>query len=323
MYKHATAIGLDIGRTEIQCAIVRYDGKIIYSEFLEYKEHPDRDLLLSYISESIKLVRKKSLQHNVNPLCIGIAGKGFVDYKNGIVIGPDRGIKGWGNVKLASIVGKETGLPVFVDNDANMMALAETTFGSAVGMKDILFMTLRSGIGGAVFIGGKLFRGQNNTAGEFGQMSINIDGNLSLKGIKGSLEYYASSTSMVKNYLDLSGKEYDSESAGPLPMRAKEIFDLAENNDKNAIKATELNAEYIGTGLANLISVYSPKIIVLGGGMSMAGDSYIGAIKRHAMERSLEYCNKDVVIVPALLGDSASIMGAAYYALTFLDGKSI
>ncbi len=278
---------------------------------------------MNYILESIKLTREKSLQHNVNPLCIGIAGKGFVDYKKGVIIGPDRGIKGWENVNIGSIVGKETGLPVFIDNDANLMALAETTFGSAVGMKDILFMTLRSGIGGAVFIGGKLFRGQNNTAGEFGQMSIDMTGKLSVKGIKGSLEYYASSTSLVKNYLDLCGKKYNKEPDAQLPLRAKNIFDLCKENDKNAIKAVELNAEYVGTGLANLISVYSPEIIVLGGGMTLAGEFYIEAIKKHSIEKSLEYCNKDVIIKSASLGNCASIMGAAIFALNFLDGKSI
>ncbi|MDX2414545.1 MAG: ROK family protein [Bacteroidales bacterium] len=323
MYKYATAIGIDIGRTMIRAEIVRYDGIIIDSKTFPYKEHPDRDILLANILESIKLTRADCLKHKVNPLCVGIAAKGFIDYKKGVVLGPDQGFQNWTNVQLSKIVSKESGLPVYVDNDANLMALAETTFGTASGKKDILFMTLRSGIGGAIFIGGKLFRGKNNSAGEFGQMSIEMDGPESETGIPGSLEHYAASASMVKHYKSLIGETDDQGEESIRTFRAIDVFNLSYQNDQNAKIAVERNAEFIGVGLANLISVFSPEIIVLGGGMSLARDSYLDLIREHAYKRSIGFCNKEVIIERASLGHSGATMGASYFALTQLDGRSI
>lgn len=323
MYKFATSIGLDIGRTMIRTAIARYDGKIFESFRFPYKKHPDRELLLEYIVSAVKATRNKSVDHNVNPLCVGIAAKGLIDYDKGIVLGPDRGIKGWTDVELSKIISENTGLPVFIDNDANLMLLSETSFGSASGKKNILFVALRSGIGGAIIIDGKIHRGINNAAGEIGQMSLNFEGPKSKTGIIGSFEYYASSFALVRDYFRLAEDSGPEKTIGSENFRAKDVFNLSYNGDKNAILAVENNARFVGLGLANLISIFSPQIIVLGGGMSLARDSYFESIRKSAEENSLEYCFKGVKIERASLGYSGALLGASFYALTRLDGKYI
>ncbi len=184
MFNHAAAIGADIGRNAIKIAVVRMDGEIIAARSYPLNQKQTRDYLLERILEAIRDIRKIVAEEGVNPICIGTSAKGFIDHKAGIILGPDQGIKEWINVPYVKIVKQETGLPVFVDNDANMMTVAEHRFGAAKGFKNVIFVALRTGIGGGIIINGRLYRGMNNAGGEIGQMIINCDGGVSDKGIK-------------------------------------------------------------------------------------------------------------------------------------------
>jgi glucokinase len=256
----------------------------------------------------------------INPICIGIAAKGFIDHKAGIILGPDKGIKDWKNVPLAQIVNNETGLPVFVGNDANMMTIAEHRFGAAKGFNNIVFVALRTGIGGGIIINGKLYRGVNNAGGEVGQMIINYDNGLSDLGIRGSYEYFASASAMVRRYNEELHKHENSDFTS---ISCKEIFELSYSGDKTAIKIVDENAELVGIGLANLITIFAPEIIVVGGGMSEAKNSYFSMIKKSAFANSLENCRSEVKIERAHLGSAASLLGSAFYGLTRLAGKTV
>jgi glucokinase len=313
MYRFATAIGIDIGRTTLRTAIVRYDGKVIATFDFPYGKHPDKETLLENVIDAVRTTRQNSIALKVNPLCVGVSAKGFIDRLNGIVLGPDQGIEGWKNIHLGKIIYKEIGLPAFVDNDANLMALAENSFGKSSAYSNIIFLTLRSGIGGAIIIDGQLYRGVENAAGEFGQMVVR-------PGV--SLEQLASSVSLVSSYLSRSDK-YSEGNPLPANFRAKDVFELSKTGDIRATEVIEENARYIGEGLANLISIFSPEIIVLGGGMSQAGDKYIKLIRESAYKRTLSFQGKNIKIEAASLGQSASLMGASLYALTRIDGKDI
>ncbi|MCD4768651.1 MAG: ROK family protein [Bacteroidales bacterium] len=323
MYKYATSIGLDIGRSMIRTALVRYDNKLIDSFNFPYNRKLSREILLNNILESISVTREKATGHNINPICIGIAAKGFIDFVNGVVIGPDQGISGWSDVSLNKIVTKSTGLPTYVDNDANLMAIAELACGVGAGFSNIIYVALRSGIGGAIIIDGKLYRGANNAGGEIGQISIDLNGPVSNIGIKGSLEHFASSVALVRRYIALSGIETGDKKKMANNLKAIDVFNLSYQGDNNAVRAVSENASYVGAGLASLISIFSPQIIILGGGMSLAKDTYIDQIRRKAFENSLEECHKDVKIVRASLGNAASLHGASIFALTRIDGKQI
>jgi len=323
MYEYATAIGVDIGRTMIRTSLVRYGGKILSDFSYKYESIPDRDSLISMIIDAVVNTRAEAKIQKINPLCIGIAAKGFVNYREGIIYGPDQGIEGWKDVPLGKLISAETGLPAFIDNDANLMAIAEQYNGAGKGFDNIVFVALRSGIGGAIIIDGKLYRGSNNAGGEIGQMSIDMFGNYSDKGIRGSLEYFASSVALVRNYLVLSSQI--NEGAGNITDKiwARDVFELSYKGDHHAKMAVRDNANYVGAGLANLISIFSPDIIILGGGMAMARDEYYEMIEESAASNTLEYTRRDVKIVRAKLGFNASLLGAGIYALTRLDGKHI
>jgi glucokinase len=256
----------------------------------------------------------------INPICIGTAAKGFIDHASGIVLGPDQGIRDWTNVPLAKIINQETGLPTYVGNDANMMTIAEHRFGAAKGYENILFVALRTGIGGGIIINGKLYRGVNNAGGEVGQMIINFNNEISDKGIRGSYEQFASASAVVRRYREeMRTAGLDGENL----LSCREIFELSYTNSPIAVRVVKENAELVGIGLANLISIFAPEIIVLGGGMSEANDNYLAMIRKSAFDNSLENCRSEVKIERAHLGSTASLLGSAYYSMTRLAGKSI
>jgi glucokinase len=321
MLKNTAAIGTDIGKSTLKIAVVNIGGEVLANKSYELNRNQSKDYLISKIVEAISKIRIEVASKGINTICIGISAKGFIDHQAGIVLGPDQGIKGWKNVPIAKMINRETGLPVFVGNDANLMTIAEHRFGAAKNFNNVVFVALRTGIGGGIIINGKLYRGVNNAGGEVGQMIINFSNGLSDKGIRGSFEHFASATALMRRYLEIAGKT-DTRKP-PKPISCKKIFELSYKKNKAAVAAVDENAEMVGIGLANLIAIFAPEIIVLGGGMSEARDSYIKMIKKSAFANSLENCRAEVKIERAHLGSEAALIGAAYYALSRLAGKGI
>jgi glucokinase len=320
MFQNTAAIGADIGKHALRIAVVKSDGSFFAERSYPLPELQSADVLVAILGDSIKKIRQEVALSGINPICTGISAKGFIDHQAGMVLGPDRGIKGWKNVPLAKLISRETGLPVYVGNDANLMTIAEQKFGAARDYNNVVFVALRTGIGGGIIINGKLYRGVNNAGGEIGQMIINFDNGLSDKGIKGSFEHFASAEALVRRYLEISSKNA---ARVKNAFTGKDIFELSYGNDASAKEAVRENAELVGIGLANLIAIFAPEIIVLGGGMSEAKDSYIKMIRKSAFENSLENCRAEVKIERAHLGSRSALAGAAYYSISRLAGKSI
>lgn len=322
MFNHATAIGVDIGRYSIKAAVVRIDGEIIAKKTYPLEQYQSKDNVINLLFAAIKDIRQTVAPDGYNPICIGTAAKGFIDHNAGVIFGPDQGIKNWKNVPLARLINQETGLPAFVGNDANMMTIAEHQFGAAKGFNDVIFVALRTGIGGGIIINGKLYRGVNNAGGEVGQMIINFDNGLSDKGIRGSYEHFASASAVVRRYYEEINSDKEIGKMNKL-LTCKEIFELSYDNSPEAVKVIRENAVMVGIGLANLISIFAPEIIVLGGKMSEARDSYFETIRVSAFSNSLENCRAEVKIERAHLGSAGALLGSAFYAMTRLAGKKI
>jgi glucokinase len=151
-------------------------------------------------------------------------------------------------------------------------------------------------------------------------MIINFDNGFSNLGIRGSYEYFASAAAIVRRYNEETAENDKKSRTSPT---CKEIFELSYNGNQVALKVVKENAEMVGVGLANLISIFAPEIIVIGGGMSEANDEYLDLIRKSAFGNSLENCRTNVKIERAHLGSAASLLGSSYYGLTRLAGKSI
>ena len=320
MFNHAAAIGVDIGHNSLEVAVVKMSGEIVAADTWPLILPLTKNDLVSELIRAIREIRIKVATTGMNPICVGISAKGFIDHVSGIIIGPDQGIKNWTNVPLAKIVNSETGLPVYVGNDANMMTIAEHRFGAGRGYNNIIFIALRTGIGGGIIINGKLYRGVNNAGGEVGQMIINFNDGVSDLGIRGSYEHFASANAVVRRYREeiAANGAYNEK-----PLTCREIFNLSYAGDPAAVEVIKENAEMVGIGLANLISIFAPEIIILGGGMSEANDNYFSMIKKSAFENSLENCRSAVIIERAALGSKAALLGSGYYSLYRLAGKTL
>jgi glucokinase len=320
MFYHAAAIGIDIGRLSIKIAVVKIGGEILAVMTYPLASQQTKEYIITKILTAVKEIRMKVASDGINPICVGIAAKGFIEHRSGTVLGPDQGIKGWTDVPLAAIVNKETGLPVYVGNDANMMTIAEHRFGAAKGYHNVIFIALRTGIGGGIIINGKLYRGVNNAGGEVGQMIINCDNGISDKGIRGSYEHIASASAVVRRYYEECGLSPDKKGRS---LTCRQIFEMSYNDSAVALKVVNENAEMVGIGLANLITIFAPEIIVVGGGMSEAGDCYFELIKKSAFANSLANCRAEVKIERAHLGSAGSMLGSAFYGMTRLAGKTV
>ncbi len=318
MFDFTSAIGADIGRYSIRIAVVKNDGEILAVRSYPLENEQTRESVTGRLFEAIRDIRQVVAADQINPICVGVSAKGFVDHRTGKIIGPDQGIIDWNDVPLAKMIKQETGLPAWVDNDANMMTIAEHRFGAARGYRNIIFVALRTGIGGGIIIGGKLYRGADNAGGEIGQMIISSANGTSDKGIRGSWEYVASASSVVRRYYEEAGAE--TPVAG---ITCKEIFEMSNRDILPARKVVDENASLVGIGLANLITIFAPEIIVLGGGMAEAGKSYISLIRRYAETNSLENCRKDLKIEKACLGAAGSLIGSAYWSMLRLAGQNI
>src|SRR5664280_882451 len=233
MFNHAAAIGADIGRNAIKIAVVKIHGEVLATKSYPLTSEQTKEYIISKLLDAIKDIRQSVAIDGVNPICVGIAAKGFIDHMSGIVIGPDQGIKDWTKVPLARIVNIETGLPVYVGNDANMMTIAEHRFGAAKGFENIIFIALRTGIGGGIIINGKLYRGVNNAGGEVGQMIIDYKSGLSDKGIRGSYEHFASASAVVRRYYEETNSIDEKQE---MTLTCREIFELSYTNAPAAVK---------------------------------------------------------------------------------------
>jgi len=320
MFDHTAAIGADIGRYSIRIAVVKNDGEILAARDYPLDSYQTRDYIAGRLYEAVRETRQIVAPVGINPICIGVSAKGFVDPGSGVILGPDQGILDWSDVPLARMLRQETGLPVWVDNDANMMTIAEHQFGAAKGYGNVVFVSLRTGIGGGIIINGKLYRGTGNAGGEIGQMIINYGQGTSDKGIVGSWEHMASAASVVRRYNEEAGKSYAGDAKN---LSCKEIFELSKKGSGPACLVVNENARMVGIGLANLISIFAPEIIVLGGGMSEAGEEYISHIRKSAEENSLPNCRTGLRIEKARLGASGSLVGSGYWSMLRLAGRNI
>lgn len=294
------AIAIDIGGTAIKFGLTNLRGDILW-ESITPTPNSSGTAIVETLLRCIREVRLASERHGAS--CIGIGTPGIVDVSTGFVVGGALQLPGWENLPLAAIITRETGLPAFVDNDANLMGLGEYVFGKNSRAKNTLFFTLGTGIGGAIFINGELYRGSRNAGGELGYIPFHYDGK------DGHWEDFASMKGLVRRYLLRTG-EKDS------GLSAKSIFEKAAAGEKTAREAIEENIYLVGLGMAGYINIFNPDQIIIGGGVSETQSDYIARIKEEAFRLALPECCKGVEIVAASLGNRAGFIGAGYYALS-------
>lgn len=302
------AVAIDVGGTMIKYALVNENYELEFSGKIETLAQITAEVVKSQILKAIHTTLDFAGKNHYRVKGIAIGSPGIIDETNRIILGGADNIVGWKDINLADLVEKEFNLPVVVDNDANIMALGEVVKGAAKGFSNVIFLTIGTGIGGGILINGKLFNGYKNKGGELGHITLFADGEACSCGSVGCLEQYASTRALVQRYVkrcECTGKQCPNEVDG------KYIVDRYKDGDVIANEIMDEHCYFLGRGLAGLINIFSPERVVIGGGISEAGEFYVQKISKTAFKYAIPDCTQNTVIVSAQYGNKASLIGAA------------
>ncbi len=291
-------IGIDLGGTYIKSAIIDSKGKIIKHFKIESLSHISSQKVIKQIEFCIDEL-KSGLKYKISG--IGIGAPGVVT--GGVVKYPPN-FKGWKEVNLKKHFEKKYKLETEVDNDANCAGLAELKFGIGKKYKNFLFLTLGTGVGGAMIIDGKIYRGEQNGAGEFGMMTIDYKGPGCLGGNQGSIEAHIGRNYFLeqnKKEIQKLGKKIDFE----------DISRLALKGNKTAKKLLNLYGFYLGVSITNYFNLMDVRTAILGGGISNNYDYFIGEVNKTIKTRSLKTIRNKFRVLRSAINNNAGVMGAA------------
>ena len=302
------AIGIDLGGTSIKYALVDEAGNSFFEGKLPSFASVSAAKVMEQLIKAATLLKDEAAKQDWNVLGIGLGTPGIVDETNRIVLGGAENIIGWENIDVASLMEKQMSLPVVVGNDANLMGLGETKYGAGRGCTHVVFLTVGTGIGGAVIIDGKLFNGYANRGTELGHVPLIANGEHCACGAVGCLEYYASTSALTRRFSILAKEQnlsFDTEINGELIVRLyHEDFPLA-------VECMNEHFYYLGRGIAGFVNIFSPQRIVIGGGVAESGSFYLEKIRAVFKKHVIADCALNTKIVAAELGNKAGLIGAA------------
>ncbi len=305
--------GIDVGGTSVKCGLFTTDGTLVEHWEIPTRVESDGASILPDIAQTIqeKIEELGLEKDNIDGVGIGIPGP--VNEKGEVPVAVNLH---WGFKAVASELSALTGLKAMAGNDANVAALGEAWKGAAAGAKNILMVTLGTGVGGGVIIGGRILHGTHGAAGEIGHANVNHDETIPCNcGNHGCLEQYASATGTVrlaKEALDAAPEEETllraPYQAGTL--EAKDVLDAFKDGDPLATRVMDRVGDVLGGAIAAFTCVMDPEAIVIGGGVSKAGKPLVDCIAKYYRQYAFSPC-KPTPIVLAELGNSAGIYGAA------------
>jgi len=294
-------IGVDVGGTNIKLGLVHARGNVIARTSFPTK---------LFISNKTKLINALALEVQAivawagvpkkNIAGVGIGLPGLIDHHKGLVrFLPN--IPGWRNVRLKHILQQKLKLPVFIDNDVKLITLAEWKFGAGKGADHMVCLTLGTGVGSGLILGGRLYRGQANAAGELGHMPLNETGPACNCGGFGCLESYIGNSRLVARANALMGRR---------DMTLEKMFRLASDGNKKALAFWQEAATHLGNGLVAVVNLLNPRLIVIGGGVSNNHKFLFKTARAVIARRAMGTQSAAVRVVRAALGDDAGIIGA-------------
>lgn len=307
-------IGVDLGGTQLRAVRIDRAGQILAYERTETATGRGPNAVIDQIEALIATVISDLSPEQISG--IGVGTPGPVDPLDGVVLETPN-LDGWFNVPLKQILSQRTGLRVEVGNDANVAALGEWRFGSGRGVQDFIYVTISTGIGGGVVVDGKLLLGRKGIAGEVGHMTIQTDGPLCGCGNIGCWEALASGTALAReaaSALERSRPSLLHELSVGQPIEGRHIAAAADQADELALTLMRREGELIGIGLVNLLHLYAPERIALGGGVMKSIALLEPHFRRIISERAMPPYRGTPIEV-AVLGDKVGVLGAAALVL--------
>ena len=305
--------GIDLGGTTTKIAFITNSGDIVHKWEIPTDNSNEGQNITSNIAKAIDEKLSQIGETKEKLMGIGMGAPGPVDYETGIILNVVN--LGWkDNYPLKDSLEEATSLPAAVENDANCAALGEMWSGAGNGAKDLVCVTLGTGVGGGVIANGNIIQGINGAAGEIGHITVIPSGGAPCNcGKTGCLETVASATGIVRLAEEAVKNSSSSSKLGELPrITAKDVFDAARDNDQLAQKVLNEVSFHLGLALANIGNTLNPDKIVLGGGVSKAGDILLDSVKENFEKFAFPAVRNSTEIDIATLGNDAGVLGAAW-----------
>lgn len=308
-------IGIDLGGTNIKVGVVDENYNIVGRSNIKTNLPRPAEEIVDSIVEGVKLAcdDAKIAVSDVNS--IGIGTPGTANRNTGVVLYSCN--LGFNNFELGGMLSKKLGTEVFVENDANAAAFGEVVNGAGKGYKDVVVITLGTGVGGGIIIGGKIYTGFNFCGAELGHTVIEYNGRQCGCGRKGCFEAYSSATALInftKEAMEADKSTKMWEIAGSLDeVDGKTAFDGFRAGDKTATEVVDKYINYLGCGLTNVVNIFQPEVLLIGGGICKEGENLTKPLLEYIAKES--YCidpNCSTKLDIAKLGNDAGIIGAAY-----------
>lgn len=308
------SIGIDLGGTNIKVGVVNEDFKIVGKSNIKTNLPRPAEEIADSIAEGVKLACENAGISIDDITAIGIGTPGVADRSSGVVLYSCN--LGFNNTDIGGLLTQRLGKKVYVENDANVAAYGEVLAGAGKGYGDVVVVTLGTGVGGGIIIGGRIYTGFNFCGAELGHMVIEYGGRQCGCGRKGCFEAYSSATALITATKKAMEENRDSkmwEIAGSIEnVDGKTAFDAMRANDAAGKAVVDEYLNYLGCGLTNIVNIFQPEVLLIGGGICKEGDYLIKPLEEFIRRES--YCinpNRSTVLKIAQLGNDAGIVGAA------------
>ena len=312
-------IGIDVGGMSIKAGVADINGNVLHKTTIVTRGNYDAEYTIS--NDIHKLIVKLLDEANIPEekiAAVGIGQAGSIDSERGI-------INYWNNIPMKNVhvveeLKKWHKMPVFIDNDANVAALGECVFGAAKGLRNVMLVTLGTGVGSGIIIDGKIYRGEYGAGAEAGHMRIVMNGEPCTCGGRGCWEAYASVSALIRQTKAAMEKHPESMmcsfAAEMGEVNGITSFKAARAGDKAALEVVARYIEYVGTGLVSLQNIFRPQIFLIGGGISKEGEFLTDRLEKFVQDGMFDKETGDPVkIRPAALHNDAGILGAAALAI--------
>ncbi|MBE9112718.1 ROK family protein [Nodosilinea sp. LEGE 07298] len=286
-------IGVDLGGTAIKLGRFTQSGQCLADLSVPTPQPSTPEAVMAVMAEAIA-----ALDPNCEAVAIGVGTPGPADAA-GRLARVAINLAGWTDVPIADALEAATGRPVIVANDANCAGLGEAWLGAGRSFKDVLTLTLGTGVGGAIILDGRLFVGRQGTAGELGLITLNPDGPPCNSGNQGSLEQHCSVQAIERE-------------TGLTPAA---LYDKAKAGDEAAIAFWQIYGRWLGAGIASLVYVLTPEAVIIGGGISAAAELFLPTTQAELARRVLPSSREGMQVLVAELGNQAGMVGAARLAM--------
>ena len=312
-------VGVDLGGSKIRVILSDPRGNILALEHRDTRARQGPEAVIGRLTQSMRRVLASGATFPAEILGIGIGAPGACEVETGIITASPN-LPRWRNVPLRDVIQREFGVPTYLDNDATVAALGEHRFGAGVGVENFIHVTLGTGIGGGVIIGGRVYRGACGAAGEIGHMTIDVNGPRCNCGNIGCWETFASGTAVAREavarikagaesvILELAGGDLKK-------VSAETVFLAAQKGDGLGRELIQRTGYYLGVGLVNLVNIFNPQLILIGGGLSQMGELLLAPAREVVRERAFELAARAVRIEMARLGADAGVLGAVALVL--------